>query len=502
VATLVRLGFTDGGAVSAAVRGWHAGRYRAMRSARARELLTELMPALLDALSRTTHPDAAFQRFDEFLSRLPAGVQLFALLQANPGLLDLIAEVMGGAPRLAEHLSRNPALLEAVLNHGFFDPLPSASALNEELQRTLAEAQDYQDVLDLTRRWARDRQFQAGLRVLRHISDADAAGRALSDIADVAIAALQPHVEAEFARLHGRLPGRGMSVLALGKLGGREMSIGSDLDLIFIYDAPDVPGGWDHAQSDGPKPLAPIHYYARLAQRFINALTAPTGEGKLFDIDMRLRPSGANGPIASSLEGFLRYQEENAWVWEHMALLRARPVAGDAALAADIERALRSVLTRPRDPKKLVKDVAEMRERVARQHPTDRFWDLKHVRGGLMDVEYLAQYPLLRHAAAHPGILRANTEDSFAALAAAGLMEPAVAEELIGAVRLWRRLQGFLRLTVGEDFDEAALPRGLRRSLAQASRVADFDRLKEVMAATMATVAGHYQRVIAAPALL
>ncbi|WP_119462340.1 bifunctional [glutamine synthetase] adenylyltransferase/[glutamine synthetase]-adenylyl-L-tyrosine phosphorylase [Rhodospirillaceae bacterium SYSU D60014] len=496
VRTLTQIGFTDGSSISAIIRGWHAGRYRATRSTRARELLTELMPTLLEALGRTSQPDAAFTKFDEFLAGLPAGVQLFSLLYANPALLGLLAEIMGGAPRLADHLSRNPALLEAVLAHGLSEPPPAAAELAKELQDILGQANDFQDVLDIVRRWTKDRQFQVGVRILRNIADADAAGPALSNIAQTALAALQPHVEAEFANRHGRLPGNGLVTVALGKLGGREMTVNSDLDLIFIYDAPDDPG----LMSDGPKPLAPIHYYARLSQRLINAINAPTGEGRLFEVDMRLRPSGNAGPIASSLSGFRRYQEENAWTWEHMALTRARVVAGNPILAATVEAVLREVLTRPRDPAKLVQDVAAMRARMAGQHPTDRLWDVKHLRGGLVDVDFIAQYLQLRHAAAHPEILHPNTTDALASMAAAGLLDGKAADELIAAMRLWRRLQGLLRLTVGDRPAEEALPDALRQALAEAGGGADFADLKEKIMAAAATVRTQFETLIETPA--
>ncbi len=496
VKTLQSMGFGDGGAISGVVRGWHFGRYRATRSARARELLTELMPLLFQAFARTANPDAAFARFDEFLSRLPAGVQLLALLQANPGLLDLIAEVMGGAPRLADHLSRNPALLDAVLTHDFFEALPPPPELRKDLARALRQVRDFEDGLDASRRWVREKQFQAGLRILRHVTDAEAAGGPLSDLADAVIQALQPTVEREFQEKHGRLPGAGMATVALGKLGGREISIGSDLDLIFLYDESGAPGDWANLQSDGPKPLAPIHYYARLAQRFIAALSAPTGEGKLYDVDMRLRPSGTNGPIASSLEGFRLYQEKDAWAWEHMALLRARVVAGDPAFAARIERAIRAILIRPRDGEALRKDVADMRRRIREQHPGERFWDVKHRQGGLVDVEFIAQYLQLRHAAERPGILRRNTVEAFTALADAGILARRAADELAQAARLWRRLQGMMRLTIGESFEESALPASLKVSLARAGGAADFAALKEIVTDSGETVARHFARLI------
>ena len=501
VATLGRMGFSDGASISNVIRGWHHGRYRAMRSTRARELLTELMPRLLESLARTTHPDAAFARFDEFLGRLPAGVQLFSLLYANPGLLDLLAEIMGGAPRLAEHLSRNASLLDAVLVQGFFEPLPATRYLAEALDESLRQANDFQDVLDIVRRWTKDHQFQVGVRVLRHITDADAAGSALADIADTAIAALQPHVERDFARLHGRLPGAGIATVGLGKLGSREMTVTSDLDLIFIYDVPAAAaadGSWDHTLSDGPKPLAPIHYYARLAQRLINAMTAPTGEGRLFEVDMRLRPSGNAGPIASSLEGFGRYQEESAWTWEHMALTRARVIAGDPALAERIRGALQAILARPRDPAKLAKEVADMRARIAQQFPGEQFWDLKYRPGGMIDVEFIAQYLQLRHAAESPGILHPTTAEALRRIAAAGYLNPEAAAELIDAARLWHRLLGMLRLTVGGPVDTASLGPGLARALATAGGVADIDALERLVTATAARIRAHFVRLVAA----
>jgi glutamate-ammonia-ligase adenylyltransferase len=504
VRTLQGMGFADGAAISAAVRGWHHGRYRAMRSTRARELLTELMPSLLQALAATPQPDIAFARFDSFLAGLPAGVQLFSLLAANPGLLGLIAEIMGGAPLLAQHLSRNPDLLDAVLTHGFFDTPPTAAALAEDFTLALGQANDYQDVLDISRRWTKDRQFQIGVRLIRNDADGDDAGGPLSDIAETVITGLLPRVAAEFARQHGSLPGAGLAVVALGKLGGREMTVGSDLDLIFIYDVPERfaarPRDWDTLLSDGGRPLAPIHYYARLAQRLINALTVPTGAGRLYEVDMRLRPSGNAGPIASSLAGFRHYHEIEAWTWEHLALTRARCVAGAPEFAAAIERARRAILTRRRDLARLAREVAQMRARMVQQHGGDREWDLKHVRGGLVDVEFIAQYLQLAHAADAPEILATNTTEALARLASAGLLAAGLADALIEATRLWRRLQALQRLTAGSGLDEAALPAGLRQAFASAGRAADFAALKRRMADARATVHGAFETLIVAPA--
>ncbi len=236
--TLARLGFKEGPAVAAVIRGWHRGRTRATRTKRARELLTELVPALLTALGKTVDPDQAFRRFNEFLTRLPAGVQLFSLFYTNPHLLELLADILGSAPRLAHHLSRNPVLLDSVLDQDFFEPLPPIDRLEGELNGALARARDFEDALDLARRWQHEREFQVGIQILRNIIPGERASRELSDLADAVLVALEPFVEREFARAHGRIAGSGLAVLALGKLGGREMTTESDLDLVFVYDAP------------------------------------------------------------------------------------------------------------------------------------------------------------------------------------------------------------------------------------------------------------------------
>ncbi len=492
--TLAKLGFKDGERVFNVVRAWHHGRYRATRSSRARQLLTELMPALLEKLGETREPDEGLVRFDAFLGKLPEGVQLFSLLYQNPELLALLAEIMGRAPALAEHLGRNAALLEAVIDGRFLEPHPGRAVLQEELDRELALARDFQDCLDVVRRWANDRRFLIGVALLRSSIEVDDAGSALSDIAETCIAGLLEPCTAELARRHGRLPGPGLAVLALGKLGARDMTVSSDLDLVFLYE--DEEG----QESDGDKPLPPSLYYGRLAQRLISALSALTGEGKLYEVDPRLRPSGSSGPIALSRKGFLRYQREEAWVWEHMALTKARVAVAEPALREAIEADIRSVLVAPREPERLVAEVDQMRERIARQFPGRSLWDCKYLRGALYDLDFLAQYLQLRHAAEHPEVLSPSTSEAFGRLAKAGLMTPESAGFLAEATRLWRRVQGYLRLTVGDRFDEAAAPPGLKAALARAGGAEDFEALKERLMETAQGVSHCYSELIAGPA--
>ena len=488
--TLAGLGFVEPPMVAATVRRWHHGRYAAMRSARARELLTELTPRLLAALGKTPKPDEAFLRFDEFLGRLPAGVQLFSLFMAEPELLDLMAEIMGAAPRLAGVLARRPQLFDAVLDNGFYQPPSDVAGLIAELTAALVRASDYQDELDIARRFVAEREFQVGVQVLRGRLDVDSAARGLSAVADAALGAMLDAASREFSRQHGTLPGGGMVVVGLGKLGAGEMIFGSDLDLIFIYEhAPDA------TASDGPSPLAPSTYFARLSHRVINALTALTGEGRLYEVDMRLRPSGNAGPVAVSLASFVRYQNEEAWTWEHMALTRGRVIAGSPDLRARTKAALRHILLRQRDEAKLFADVEDMHRRTVAQHADTNPWNIKHAKGGLLDAEFIAQALVLRHAPAHPEVLTGNTALAFDRLGTAGLLPAADARSLADAARLLRTAQMILRLChAGGDVTPA-----LRALVATAWGMSDPARLEDRLAAVESGVAAHYLHLVGAP---
>lgn len=493
--TLRRLGFGEPERAAALVRAWHHGRYRATRSPRARALLTELVPGILEAFGRTPNPDGAFVRFDGFLSRLPAGVQLFSLFVAHTELLDLVAEVMGSAPKLAEHLAQTPTLLDAVLSPDFTSDFPSPAALRAELAGALSRAADFQDFLDISRRWAKDRRFQVGLRVMRGRVSARESGHMLSDLAEALMAALLPRVEADFAETFGRVPGSEFAVVALGKLGARELTSGSDLDLVFLYNAPDL-----KASSDGARPVAPATYFARLSQRLLGALSAQTAEGALFEVDMRLRPSGSAGPIATSVPAFLEYHRGKAWTWEHLALTRARVVVAPPGFAERLQEEIRAVLAAPRNPEELLRDVAEMRERVEREKGSANVWRVKYVRGGLVDLEFLAQYLMLLHAHAHPDLPTGDTALAYDRLAAAGILEADLATRLRDAVLQTRGIQAFLRECYLDDLDEDAAPETLKAALARSAGAKSFAELRERVAATEASVYLTFQEWIERPA--
>lgn len=502
VETLRGMGFDNPSGVLAAVRGWHHGRYRAVRTARARELLTELQPKLLEALAETAAPDAAFAKFDEFLRHLPTGVPIFSLFHVNPSLLGLVAEIMGDAPRLADRLARKPTLLDNVLTPGFFDPLPDTEALMVELDTRLTEARDYEEVLDYCRRWANDRKFQVGVQILRDLVSPHDAGMALSNIAEAVLSRLYPRVEREFAVHHGYIPSAGMAVVALGKAGGREMTASSDIDLILVYETPDgssPDSSPDSGVSNGAKPLPAMVFYTRITQRFINAITAQTNEGRLYEVDMRLRPSGNKGPLATSIESFEKYHAEAAWTWERMALTRARVLYGPPELTDRLNTMIRKTLTAPRDPEKLVLDIADMRDLLVREKKAPSRWVIKYTRGGLVDIEFISQYLQLLHAPKHPEILSTKTAEALQRIRDANLIGPDAAGALLEGLGFWTALHTMLRQSLERVFDDNA-PAGLKRKLCRAVGAVDFADLSQRMEEHGTRVYALFQEWIEAPA--
>jgi [glutamine synthetase] adenylyltransferase / [glutamine synthetase]-adenylyl-L-tyrosine phosphorylase len=489
---LAAMGYKRPSQVIAGVRGWHHGRYPPVRSERARELLTEVQPLLIEAFSRTADPDLAFIGFDRFLSELPSGVQLFSLLMQNPGLLELIAAIMGTAPRLARILSKWRRVLDVVLSPGFFGGVPSEADLGAIIAGEMEGAADFQDVLDRARRIGHEQAFLIGVRVLTGSIGAAQAGGAYALLAECLIAAVQAEVEAEMAKMHGRVPGGAMSVVAMGKLGGREMTAASDLDLIVVYD-------YDAraSASDGLKPLPPTHYYMRLTQRLISALTAQTAEGNLYAVDMRLRPSGQQGPLATQLSGFIDYQNNDAWTWEHLALTRARVISGPPALRATVEGAIRNALTRRRDPGPTARDVRDMRALIEREKGTGDIWELKQVRGGLVDLEFIAQYLQLIHADAHPDVLSPNTVTALVNLDRKGLLPPQAADNLLPAARLFGDLTQVLRLCLDGPFVPDKAADGLKALLVRAGEAPDFAHLAADLVARQAAVASLFNEIVA-----
>jgi [glutamine synthetase] adenylyltransferase / [glutamine synthetase]-adenylyl-L-tyrosine phosphorylase len=491
IASLARLGFRQPGEVASIVRSWHFGRYPAMRSAKARERLTEITPALLEALSRSADPDGACFAFDRFLGGLPSGLQLFSLLHANPHLLDLLATILGTAPRLAQELSRRPKLFDAVIEPDFFTSLPSDDELAAGIAAAIPDDLPLEEVLERARVFGKEQMFRIGVQVLAQAVGPAEAGAAHSRLADALIARLLRAVERDIETRHGPVPGGRSAVLAMGKLGGREMAPDSDLDLILIYDHdPGVEA------STGPKPLSVSQYYARLTQRLIAAFSAPTAEGVLYEVDMRLRPSGNQGPVASHLDTFRTYHQESAWTWERLALTRARVVAGPDGLRTAIEAAIRAALTMARDGEQTRADIVDMRRQLLAQFGSRGVWSLKHVHGGLVDIEFIAQGLQILHASSDPAILEPNTSQALQKLAQGGYLKPAEAEVLRRACDLYHRMTQLLRLCVSKRFEPDTAPQELRRLVAAAAAVPDVSAAEALLADTQADVRALFAAII------
>ena len=429
--------------------GWLA--YPALRSDRAQRIFEHLKPQILASLCRAQNPDEALIQFDNFLKGLPSGVQVFSLFKANPDLLEMLVDICTMAPDLARYLGQNSRVLEAVIGAEFFNPLPEVGELKSLLAEELVHCGDYEQQLDATRIWAQELRFRVGVHLLRGIAKPDEAALSYSKIAEACVAELFEAVVQHFGTRHGPPPGKGAAVIAMGKLGSKEMTVSSDLDLIIVYDAN------GETASKGPRPLVVQTYYARFTQALVSALTVATSKGGLYEVDMRLRPSGRQGPVATSLSAFESYQKQEAWIWEHMALLRSRVVAGP--VAPEVRAVIKAVLSKDRSKNEVLSALQEMRVRLAASKASASVWDVKNGAGGLMDVELLVQAGGLISAA--PAGLNSYQ------LAHSGWLADGEAEKASAALSLYQRVQQVSRLAVQGVFDPATSGIGAAQLLAK-----------------------------------
>ena len=387
VETLSRLGFQRPSQVISAIKAWHYGRYPAVRSSQAREMLTEITPQLLEDFSTTGNPDQAFTGFDRFLQGLPAGIQFFGILKANPNLTRLLTLLLDAAPRLADIITRKPHIFDGLIDPAFSADIPGPAELQARLAAALGRATSYEEKLDQARLFAAEQRFLIGVRLINRTISPRRAGEAYTILAETLIDGIFSEVLDEFKLRHGTVPGGEIAILGMGRLGSRDLTAGSDLDLIFLYRHDEAA-----EQSDGDKPLYAQQYYTRLVQRLITAMSAPMAEGKIFELDFRLRPSGNAGPLATQFDAFCRYQAQEAWVWERQALVRARTVAGDAGLVADLLAELDRLREVRGDTGKMGEEIADMRETLDAEKPPENVFDVKRAPGGLIDIEFIAQW--------------------------------------------------------------------------------------------------------------
>lgn len=472
--TLRRLGFERPSDIANVIRTWHYGRYRATQSVEARERLTELTPELLRVFGESKRADKALLRFDSFISGLPAGIQLFSLLGTNPALLSLIVNIMSSAPRLAEIIAAKPHVFDGMLDPSLMAELPTRDYLAERLKSFLAPARHYEETLDLLRIFASEQRFLIGIRLLTGAIGGAMAARAFTYLADLIVEAAHEAVMKEIRAAHGEYPGGRVAVVGMGKLGSFELTAGSDIDIILLYDYDDTAG-----ESSGPKPLDATRYFTRITQRLIAALSAPTAEGVLYEVDMRLRPSGNKGPVATRINAFEKYQRGEAWTWEHMALSRARLICGDEQLSLNAERIIGEVLSAKRDIAKIAKDVREMRGLIEQEKPPESIWDLKLIPGGLIDIEFIAQYLRLIAPARGVGI-DANGLSTAEALKLLGgsLMDRNDLDVCLEALHLYTEVSQLIRLCIDGTFDPKNTPSGLIELVCRAGDCPDIRTLE------------------------
>jgi glutamate-ammonia-ligase adenylyltransferase len=464
LATLQRMGFHEPERVAETVRGWHFGRRPAIQSARAREVLTELTPALLSALGGTADPDGALAALDRAFGRMPAAVELLTILQSHDRLRLLFADLLGTAPRLADTVAQSPHVLDALIDPAFGTPTTDDETIEAQVRQLIGPPRDFEDFLDRVRDAARQMRFVTSARLLSGVISPTQTGEAYAAIARAVIRASFDEVRRAFEGEHGSVPGSRIAILGLGRLGSRELTAGSDLDLVVIYDFDE-----NVRESTGPRSLDAVVYYTRLTQRLVSALTVPTRRGLLYEVDLRLRPQGGKGPVASQFKGFVSYQKTEADLWEHMALTRARVLAGDDAFGMEVTQAVKDILTTKRDPKNVFKEVRAMRELIAQEKGDGDPWDMKLARGGLTDLDFIAQGLVLAHAHVHPSLAGLSTEATFAEAQSLGLLPADDVRTLTEAHRLFNDIFQWQRLTIEGKFDAERVPPVILKRLATAA---------------------------------
>ncbi|BBL53601.1 glutamate-ammonia-ligase adenylyltransferase [Bartonella quintana] len=486
--TLSRLGFERASDICRIMRTLHCGRYKATQSAEARERLTELTPALLKAFGAIKRADEAMLRFDSFLQGLPSGIQLFSLLQSNPSLLNMLVLIMGAAPRLAEIITRKPHVFDGMLDPTILSELPTKTYLENRLEYFLEGVIPYEEILDHLRVFADEQRFLIGIRILNGAITGEKAGFAFTALADLMIAKTLAAVQKEFSRIHGNIKGGRVGILGMGKLGSRELTAGSDVDLILLYEHDE-----DAEISDGEKPLYISQYYTRFTQRLIAALSTLTSQGVLYAVDLRLRPLGNKGPVAVSFEFFRKYYRKEAWIWEYLALTRARGIAGDPNFLQNLENEVCAIIALPHDKKDVAKAVREMRALIEKEKPPENRWDLKMMSGGIMDVEFIAQFALITHVIAFQ--IGASTADILAHLPNSVLNQSCIVD-LHRAYSLYTNLNQMIRLCLNDAFDPHDMPPGLSDLLLSSVGEPDLLRVEKLIEETAQSVCSIFKQIM------
>ncbi len=401
---------------------------------------------LLREILAAPDQDMAIRHAESFLSNLGYRVSYLALLLENPPVLNLLIRLFGTSVLLSRFFMKHPELMDHLVARDFFQHYRSRSELLSDLEALLRNITDQEERFNAIREFKNSETLRMGVRDLSKAAEPAEVMAGLSALAEVILTVVMEDAQAELQHRYGH-PNAPFVIVAMGKLGGRELNYASDLDLIFLYDSL-----VEDACTDGDHSIGNALFFTRLGQKMIAGITTLTRAGKLYELDMRLRPSGNAGALVTSVAAFLQYQRTEAWVWEHQALTRARVVAGDPELATHLQQEIRTILCQPRSVEGVRQEVAHMRSRLFEEKKPDEGWiDIKQSRGGIVDIEFLTQFFLLAFAAQHPGLVHSNTARALRACQQVGLLtigEHAVLEEAYGFLRL---VENRLRLLHGRS---------------------------------------------------
>ena len=479
-AMLASAGFDDPLAVTQRISGWRSGQARCLRSAAAQDALEAVLPRLVLALGRSADPLSAINRLDGLIDRLPSAINLFRLLDARPQLLRVLTDILCTAPTLAADLSRRASLLDGLIDATAFDVLPDVATLATRL-RVEDKRASLEERLDRVRQLVGELRFALGVQIVVGASDPISVAGGYARVAEAAIRVVSEAVTTEFEAAHGKVPGSELIILALGRMGGGELTHASDLDLVYLF------SGDFSTESNGAKPLGATQYFNRLAQRVTAGLSVATAAGALYEVDTRLRPSGAQGPLVVSLESFARYQREEAWIWEHMALTRARVMFGSANVRQETEAIIDAVLNQPRERQDIVNAATKMRADIAAHKPPKGPLDVKLCAGGLVDLEFTVQVMQLVH---RKGLVP-NLGEAVDTLVEQGLLPRGLSD----AYRLLSRLLITVRL-VAPDLETPTPP--IRALIARACDLPDWDSLLAALTDVRQSVSESWQAISAA----
>ena len=458
--------------------------YPALRSKRARKVFERLKPELLKRIKAAGKHQEAIIAFDGFLAGLPTGVQLFSMFEAFPKLIDLLIDIVSTSPALANYLARNSQVFDAVIGGSFWNKWPGQKKLVSDLRSQLITLSNYETKLDAARRWHKELHFRIGVHILRGLVGGAEAGRQYADLAEAIIKSIWPEVIEQFSMKHGRPPGRGAIVLGMGSIGMRRLHSGSDLDLIVIYDAENDESSYSN------RPLAARQYYARLTQALVTALSVQMAEGRLYEVDMRLRPSGNKGPVATSWSSFQSYQKNDAWIWEHLALSRARVIAGPKSLMKDVEK-FRINLLGKTSPKLAKVALAKMRRRIAQFRGDGLLWDTKNGTGRLHDIEMIAQLGRLLE-----GGKKRDVISGLNACVTTDILTKVEERELRKAYKLFWTLRVALKLLGQSGFESSESTLGTKNFLMSQTGYKHLENLEADLSAKSSVVSGILDRAL------